>query len=240
MSKSKVVVDDYEFVNRIFDATVNFKDVCFTNTSIFEVSTKEQADKTSKLISYWVDSESIAIIETSAGIGGNTVSFCKFFHSVYSIEFDQTTYDCLESNVKLLCDKVPTLYLDSCINAVPRILSDPRKFVIFMDPPWGGPDFKLKKKLELYYSKVPVNMLIKDYARNDNVKLIVLKAPVNLQISLYRTPLITHYQKCTFVHNENGRPLYTLHFFGKEAPEVRMPATIVVSPAKYKKLKLSS
>lgn len=77
------------------------------------------------------------ITDAFAGIGGNTIAFAKYFHTVNAAEIDSTRFRILRHNLNLF----------SLCNV--RVFEGPYQFimklhqdVIFFDPPWGQ-DYKL-------------------------------------------------------------------------------------------------
>ena len=67
---------------------------------------------------------------------------------------------------------------DNCLDILKIINYD----VVFFDPPWGGPNYKFKKSVNLYINDINIYSII-DYLYNyKNVKIICLKAPSNFFI----------------------------------------------------------
>ena len=116
----------------------------------------------------------ITITDAAAGIGGNSVQFCKDFKNVISIENNYDVFNILKKNLKKF--KNNKSYISS-FNDIKYITNQD---VIFIDPPWGGNDYKLKKKINLYLDDLDIISIINTlYYRT---QIIMLKIPNNFII----------------------------------------------------------
>lgn len=208
----------------------------FTNRSLFEASTHEQAKITTLLISK-IATNKINLTETSSGIGGNTVEFAKTFKNVNSIELDPLTHKCLKSNCKTLkVDKNINFINDNCL----KVLQYTKQDVIFMDPPWGGVDYK-GANVSLEYQNeegvgIDIPSIIKKYAKT--TKYIVVKTPINIDMNLYKPKKLNFkfLYETKFISSINKRPLYKLLFYTNNYTK-SIPRTITCKPAMYKLIK---
>ena len=129
-----------------------------------------------------LNTKKITITDSTACVGGNTVLFCKIFKKVNAIEIDHDRYKMLKNNLNLSKYLNYDIYNDDYLNLCDKIKQD----VIFIDPPWGGKDYKLKQNIELELSNIKLDMLInilKHFA-----VLIVLKLPLNYNIDSINEP----------------------------------------------------
>lgn len=109
-------------------------------------------------VSHWRDGEAIVkflknilgeeelqkarIIDGTACVGGNTVVFAESVHSVAAVDIDKQHIDYIKHNMALyhhhnICyinGDITQLALQLCAQGV--------KNIMFVDPPWGGPDYK--------------------------------------------------------------------------------------------------
>lgn len=101
------------------------------------------------------------------------------FKHVDSIEYDKSNYDALKHNVSLYKLSNVNLYLGDTTKIYNNFCPD----VIYFDPPWGGPDYKYKKNLDLYLGDVRIDDFIRNYILQTNRKCypqyIILKLPFN-------------------------------------------------------------
>jgi 16S rRNA G966 N2-methylase RsmD len=119
--------------------------------------------------------KNIKIVDMTAGLGGNTISFCKYFDDVTGIEKNVDRFNILKNNIKQYQSSNYTLI---CGDSKDYIEGDYN--VYFIDPPWGGPNYKKQTNVELYMSDIK---LIDFIEMIPEYRLIVLKLPFNYNIN---------------------------------------------------------
>lgn len=123
-----------------------------------------------------IDYKLCTIIDATAGVGGDTISFSIHFKKVYSIEINSIRYSFLLNNLNIYNIKNVTTFNDSYLNLINDLNAD----VIFIDPPWGGRSYKHVENLKLYLDNKPIEKICLDILfKNIPPKLIVLKLPNN-------------------------------------------------------------
>lgn len=122
-------------------------------------------------------SKNYTIVDATAGMGGNSIYFCKYFDYVYCIDSSRNTVIYLEHNLKQFDNKF--IINDNCLDILKIIKYD----IIFFDPPWGGSDYKYKKAVNLYLNYIDINDIIESLYYYKNIKIIALKAPINFYIN---------------------------------------------------------
>ena len=132
-----------------------------------------------------------SIIDATACVGGNSVSFCASFSSVTSVELDAGRCETLRHNLytvigeerrrgkPMKCER-PTVLRGDCLDVVIGSCTT-RQDVIFLDPPWGGVDYKSVDKVQLALSAVPLFKICKAFGMLG--KYVALKLPLNADIS---------------------------------------------------------
>tara|TARA_E500000178_G_scaffold162512_1_gene162054 strand:+ start:2820 stop:3464 length:645 start_codon:yes stop_codon:yes gene_type:complete len=161
----------------------NIKNLKYDNEGLWSISYPDLADSLSKQIKVF-DNESFklnVIVDATAGIGGNVLSFAKIFNKVYSIEINDKRFEYLENNVKNYCyDNIKCIKGDS-IKLIKEGLVDVKDNpdVVFFDPPWGGPAYKYVKDIELKIGESNFYEIIDLIFTLNKVKLVVLKLPFN-------------------------------------------------------------
>jgi predicted RNA methylase len=113
------------------------------------------------------------ITDATACVGGNTFSFSKFFKQVHAIELDYTRYQYLLHNMDVLEVNNVTCYHGDLMMESQKMVNE----IIFIDPPWGGPEYKIKDNIDLYLSDVELSEVC-DHIKH-STKYIALKVPVN-------------------------------------------------------------
>jgi len=161
---------------RIFPPITNLS--CKLNCDeegLWSITHPDEATTISINIKKLLPNKNINILDMTAGCGGNTISFCEYFTKVVSIEFDPKRFEILKNNMKCYNYKNYEIYCGDSINYI-----DNNYDVYFIDPPWGGPEYKKCQNLELYLSNINILDVIKMIPLN---KLIVLKLPFNYNIN---------------------------------------------------------
>ena len=123
------------------------------------------------------------IIDANAGVGGDTISFSKYFLNVYSIEKNDIHYNVLENNINSLDLKNVILYHGNFMKVIFENKIHNNKNVLYMDPPWGGPDYKKQDKVNLGIELDKPNEMLLHNVINKFYKyfdIIILKSPINL------------------------------------------------------------
>ena len=125
------------------------------------------------------------MVDGTAGVGGNTISFASLFRRVYAVEYNDVHYEVMRNNVKeaLNLTNVSTYHA----NVIPWMegyfVRDPSQTIFFIDPPWGGRKYKIFKYFTLRLGR----MYIQDFIQrlyHQGYPMVVLKAPLNLNVNV--------------------------------------------------------
>lgn len=205
--------DDKFYINnkvaRIFPVLKNFNNfskIKIDEESFCYITIREIADMTSKIICYHLlqynlNPQKIKIVDYTSGVGGNVLSFSKYFKNVYAVEICSKRADFLQNNINIYGFKNIEV-INKCaieFNADELIKINPT--VVFMDPPWGGSNYKSNENLLLKLGSMGIEELIiniseqfsnhynkliesnpKEKTNNYNNKFIVLKLPKNYDV----------------------------------------------------------
>ena len=133
-------------------------------------TTPKQAEQINKIILKYVDKNSI-ITDATSCIGGNSILFSRDFKKVICIEKDFNIYKILKSN---MIKQNNTECYNASYNIVKFIL---KQNVIFIDPPWGGNNYKNKKNVKLYLDSIDIQYIINEVYNFTDI--VVLKTPLN-------------------------------------------------------------
>ena len=139
-------------------------------------TSNKQASQMLYLLKKYCD-KNYTIVDANAGMGGNSIYFCKFFKFVYCIDILEQAINYLHYNLKEFDNKF--IIYNNCEDILKIINYD----VIFFDPPWGGSNYKLHTSLNLYLNNKNINDIIDSLYNNRNLKIICLKAPINFNIN---------------------------------------------------------
>ena len=127
-----------------------------------------------------LNARNLCIVDMTACVGGNVLSFAKYFKNVIAIEYIKERAEYCANNVKLYgFNNVQVINGDS-VKLINSSETPEKYHVFFMDPPWGGVDYKSKKKLHLTLGEVEIEDVCKSiFTKMTKMVLIVLKLPLN-------------------------------------------------------------
>ena len=146
----------------------------------YSISLPEKSKIITNLISKYLNNKTdIIITDAMACIGGDTLSFAKTFTKVNAIEMDKIRYEYLKHNMNLFNINNVSYYNDDYLNIYDKLLQD----VIYIDPPWGGPEYKSKKSVKIKLGEKKLEELCDNIIQKKLCKLLVLKLPFNYDLS---------------------------------------------------------
>lgn len=195
---------DYLFA-KLIPATSLWK-IQVDDVSLYSVTEGGLANEMSALIFEEFKSlnngKSAIITDATACVGGNTISFAKVFGHVNAVEIDPI-------RSKMLIANIATAQVGKKVSVFPGkdyidIMKSIEQNIIFIDPPWGGVDYKNKDVinmnlgtmdiadviLALYSEKGPFQSNTETilHARREG-PLIVFKAPLNYNIEGFQSKI---------------------------------------------------
>jgi len=161
-----------DFLFRFVDASVRSR-ILLDEEALYSTTDQVTADKITKDIAKYVELDEI-ITDATACAGGNTYSFAQVFRNVLAFEKDPLRSKLLKHNMTVL--GVSNNVTIKCGDANQLCQLQTQK-LIFIDPPWGGPDYKRNPNIELYMSDVPLWKFCKSVS--PFTKYVAVKAPTN-------------------------------------------------------------
>jgi 16S rRNA G966 N2-methylase RsmD len=225
----------------------NYSKLKIDDESLTYITIREIADLTSKiichhLIKYNLNPQKVKIIDYTAGVGGNVLSFSKFFNKVYAVEINKNRYEYLKNNVDVYECKNVLCVNDSSINFNENFLVEINPNVIFIDPPWGGNNYRETQSLKLNLGGVGIENLVIDIfsrlyqytIKNDimtteinnkkiyrqNIfhnKFVIIKLPKNYDIEYFYETIkknnIPNHTICSYLYILNKMLIIVCEFF---------------------------
>jgi 16S rRNA G966 N2-methylase RsmD len=152
-------------------------------TASFSITEGRIADRMSRAITSVIsengdNANEMTIMDGMACVGGNTMSFSKFFKNVISNELNPQRYSMLVNNVQSVmhCENV-VFHNQSILDLA---INEQNYDILFLDPEWGGPNYRNKNNIRLPISNEYVeDFCLRLFNTCPHVKLIVLKLPEN-------------------------------------------------------------
>jgi predicted RNA methylase len=151
---------------------VNKSKLLVSNVGKYSITHADDSIKISNIIKSYFG-KNITITDATANNGGNTISFALTFKNVNSVEIDKKEYEILINNINVYKIKNIKTYNDDYLKIMDTLKQD----VVFIDPPWGGKNYKKYKNLDLYLGKKFLLNVINSL--KDKCKAIVCKVPFN-------------------------------------------------------------
>lgn len=163
----------------VFPKIDNMDKFKYDDEGLWSISIPVDADKISKIILKHINNNN-KILDGTAGLGGNIFSFSKYFKNVTAIEIDSNRCNMLESNIRTLNLNNVQVYNNNSIN----YLHD-KYDAYFFDPPWGGPDYKYKNKLNIKMNNYRLIDIV-NKIRKHNHSIIFFKLPFNYNMDEFK------------------------------------------------------
>ena len=176
----------------------NYNKLNYDDEGLWSITHPNDADKISKTILKYTSNQ-FKIVDLTAGCGGNLISFGKYFKNVTGIENNNDRFELLKNNVSCYDYNINLINGNCC-----EYLQDDFD-IYFIDPPWGGPEYKFNNNLKLYLSSMELKKIIEIIPNN---KYIVIKIPYN-----YNYEYITDNYQLLEVEKFNN--IIILYFFKK-------------------------
>jgi len=174
----------FKIINFANTNNVNLNNIKIHKDSLYSVTNYYDANYISNLIYKHYNTKDIIITDGTANIGGNTLSFGLYkFKLINSIELNKNCYNYLINNIKCYNLKNIKAINENYLKLYKILNQD----VVFLDPPWGGPNYKNKTKLNLYLDNINIIDIIFTIFEKTKTTSVLLKAPYNYNISDLKT-----------------------------------------------------
>ena len=121
------------------------------------------------------------IADLTGNVGGDTILFALNFKKVYSFEINPENFEALRNNTEVFgLNNVELKEGDS------TKLYEGNTDVLYIDAPWGGPDYKDKKELDLYLGSDRIDLYIQKVMQAEShPKYVFLKLPANYNFARF-------------------------------------------------------
>ena len=158
---------------------IDFNKLKLTKESKYSITPFGEANFITNKIIRFFNSKDIIVTDATANIGGNSIDFYNNgIKHIISVEIDPTTCTFLKNNLQVYGYKIDDVYCSDYLDLYKNLIQD----CVFFDPPWGGPDYIKKDKLDLFLGELNVVDIIKNLFNMGKTKLVVLKAPINYNL----------------------------------------------------------
>ena len=133
----------------------------------------------------------LSITDATACVGGDTIHFSGYFRKVDSIEWKHDNFVVLRNNVEVYGLKNVILHEGDATK-----IFNWKTDVLYVDPPWGGPEYYKHQRLDLFVGNSRLDNWIEEILMRETYpKYIVLKVPQNYNFSrLHFLPHVEYIQ----------------------------------------------
>lgn len=155
---------------------VNYKNLKLTDEGEYSITRRRDGEHILYVVSSVVGNiETKSLTDATACVGGDTINFALNFREVHSIEYSKTNFEALKNNVDVFGLTNVQTYLGDCTK-VYRWASD----VLYVDPPWGGPEYKKHSSVDLFLGLTRLDDWLEDILSGPyRPSFVFLKVPSN-------------------------------------------------------------
>lgn len=169
---------------------------------------KREAEYLSLFIKNIIDNdiENTLIVDGTTSLGGNLISFIHHFKFIIGIEVNSIRFNKLlftlnknfflkfslkEKYFKNISNNI-ILINDSFNNYIDFICKFKKNNkIIYLDPPWGGKNYKDYNNIVLGLAGVPLHLLVEKIKDKDKNIIIILKLPLNYYLDSFLSKIKT-------------------------------------------------
>lgn len=153
---------------------VDYSRLKITPEGNFSITKRKDAERIVGIIKQ-ISTDSESITDVTACCGGDTINFGLHFKNVFSIEKNKENFEALKNNIEVYDLKNVQIYNEDSL-----AFYDWYSNILYIDPPWGGPEYKQKKNIDLYLSNKRLDVWLEEILlRNKRPDNIFLKLPSN-------------------------------------------------------------
>lgn len=159
-----------------FKERVVYSDLLLTPEGLYSVTKRIDGERLIAFLHGMIpDLRKQTITDATACVGGDTLLFSLHFKKVESIEWKRHNMAALQNNVDVFGAKNVTIHEGDATRVF-----DWNTNVLYVDPPWGGPNYYKIHNLELFMGSHRLDNWIEEVLKRDNrPETVVLKLPRN-------------------------------------------------------------
>jgi len=178
---------------------MNLKNFKLNKEGSFSITRPHESNQILNIITEYCNKNMI-ITDATSCIGGDSIRFSKYFNSVNSVEIDEDNFNCLVENIKRFgCHNILP-FLQDYLEIYDKLKQD----IIYIDPPWGGMDYKSKKEVFLKMGNIDLSLLIKKICEKCIVQFLFIKVPFNVSLENIR------YDDIKTVYNRSNTGIFQI------------------------------
>jgi 16S rRNA G966 N2-methylase RsmD len=155
---------------------VEYSKLQTTDEGSYSITRRRDAERITHILKQTFPAmKTLTITDATACIGGDTLNFANHFAHVHSIELKDDNFRALTNNVEVYEYQNVTLH-----HADATTLFNWNTHILYVDPPWGGKEYRKHENLDLYLSDKRIDVWLEEILmRRNRPNHIILKLPVN-------------------------------------------------------------
>jgi 16S rRNA G966 N2-methylase RsmD len=173
----KEIIVTEELFKKLFyqKENIDYKKLKLSNIGVYSMTRYDMANKICKKITRLMNTKKLVITDALANMGGITTLFAKNFEYVNACEIVNLHADIIKNNLEVYgYNTNVNIINDDYFNVMYKLKQD----IIFLDPPWGGPQYKQKEDgILLHINNVNIWCIINSLLKH--AKYIVILIPYN-------------------------------------------------------------
>ena len=156
--------------------SVQYTRLKLTEEGLYSITRRKDAERALSIMRSTIgDLKTKTITDATGCVGGDTIHFANQFQFVHSIELNEENFKALQNNVEVYGFQNIALH-----NGDATKLFNWKSDVLYIDPPWGGPQYKEQPKLDLNMSDKRLDEWLEQILlRKNRPNYIFLKLPYN-------------------------------------------------------------
>lgn len=158
------------------------KQLLFTEDSFYSSSKVSGSRFLISVIRKHIPSNNLIITDGTSNIGTDAINLATVYPKINAVEMSELTHYALQKNVEVIGvgNKV-TPHLGSILDWLPKLEQD----VVYLDAPWGGPDYKKQERLRLYLDDKELSDVYIEHKHR--AKLFIFKVPFNYDMEWFKS-----------------------------------------------------
>ena len=137
---------------------IDYSKLQTTEEGSYSITRRRDAERILHVLKHtFPHSRDMTITDATACIGGDTLNFASQFSHVHSIEVKEDNFKALTNNVEVYRFQNITLH-----HGDSTLLFNWNTHVLYIDPPWGGKDYKKHANLDLFMSKKRLDVWLEE------------------------------------------------------------------------------
>lgn len=162
---------------------IDYNKLKITEEGEYSISRRRDSNRTMSIIKTILrdDIKNKTITDATGCVGGDTIQFALHFKNVNTIEINEKNFEALKNNISVYGFTNVKLHFGDALQ-----IFNWKTDVLYIDPPWGGKNYKDTLKLDLFMSSKRIDVWLEEILlRKNRPEYIILKLPQNFNFNLF-------------------------------------------------------